>query len=41
MANDRDRAIKDYAVLTSQLVHPGIIRPKVEATNFELKLVMF
>ncbi|KAH9671423.1 hypothetical protein KPL70_017372 [Citrus sinensis] len=41
MADDRDRAIRDYAVLTPQVVHPGIIRPEVDAANFELKPVMF
>ncbi|KAH9769701.1 hypothetical protein KPL71_012115 [Citrus sinensis] len=41
MADDRDRAIRDYAVLTPQVVHPGIIRPEVEAANFELKPVIF
>ncbi|KAH9744107.1 hypothetical protein KPL70_003546 [Citrus sinensis] len=41
MADDRDRAIQDYAVLTPQVVHPGIIRPEVDAANFELKPVMF
>ena len=41
MADDRDRAIRDYVVLTPQVVHPGIIRPEVEAANFELKPVMF
>ncbi|KAH9802215.1 hypothetical protein KPL71_001288 [Citrus sinensis] len=41
MADDRDRAIKDYVVLTPQVVHPGIIRPKVDAVNFELKPIMF
>ncbi|KAH9779814.1 hypothetical protein KPL71_007852 [Citrus sinensis] len=41
MADDRDRAIRDYVVLTPQVVHPGIIRPKVDAVNFELKPVMF
>ena len=41
MANDRDRAIRDYTVLTPQVVHLGIIRPEVEAANFELKPVMF
>ncbi|KAH9735010.1 hypothetical protein KPL71_017596 [Citrus sinensis] len=41
MADDRDRAIRDYAVLTPQVVHPGIIKPEVEAVNFELKPVMF
>ncbi|XP_024046569.1 uncharacterized protein LOC112100926 [Citrus clementina] len=41
MANDRDRAIRDYTVLTPQAIHPGIVRPDVQADNFELKLVMF
>ena len=41
MANDRDRAIRDYAMLTPQAIHPGIVRPDVQANNFELKPVMF
>ena len=41
MADDRDRAIRDYAVLTPQVVHLGIIKPEVEVTNFELKPMMF
>ena len=41
MADDRDRAIRDYVVLTPQVVHPGIIKPVVDAANFELKPVMF
>ncbi|KAH9681200.1 hypothetical protein KPL71_026880 [Citrus sinensis] len=41
MADDRDRAIQNYAVLTPQVVYPGIIRPEVDAANFELKPVMF
>ncbi|XP_024042922.1 uncharacterized protein LOC112099709 [Citrus clementina] len=41
MVDDRDKAIRDYAVLTPQVVHPGIIRLEVEAVNFELKPVMF
>ncbi|XP_052289373.1 uncharacterized protein LOC112496715 [Citrus sinensis] len=41
MANDRDKAIRDYAVLTPQAIHPGIVRPDVQANNFELKPVMF
>ena len=41
MADDRDIAIRDYVVLTPQVVHPGIVRPEVEAANFELKPVMF
>ena len=40
-ADDRDRAIRDYVVLTPQVMYPGIVRPQVEATNFELKLVIF
>ena len=28
-------------MLTPQVVHPGIVRPEVEAANFELNLVMF
>ncbi|KAH9725220.1 hypothetical protein KPL70_007791 [Citrus sinensis] len=41
MANDRDRAIRDYAVLTPQAIHPRIVRLDVQADNFELKPVMF
>ena len=41
MADDRDRAIKDYAVLTPQAINPRIARPEVQANNFELKLAMF
>ena len=41
MVDDRDRAIRDYVVLTPQVVHLGIIRPEVEAANFEFKPVMF
>ncbi|KAH9723797.1 hypothetical protein KPL70_007262 [Citrus sinensis] len=41
MANDIDRAIRDYAVLTPQAIHPGIVRPDIQADNFELKPVMF
>ncbi|KAH9779256.1 hypothetical protein KPL71_007658 [Citrus sinensis] len=41
MADDRDRAIRDFAMLTPQVVHLRIIRPEVEAANFELKPVMF
>ena len=41
MENNRDRAIRDYAVLTPQVVHPGIIRPEVEAAKLELQQVMF
>ncbi|KAH9647957.1 hypothetical protein KPL70_025394 [Citrus sinensis] len=41
MANDRDRTIQDYTVLTPQAIHPGIVKPDVQAENFELKPVMF
>lgn len=41
MVDDKDRAIRDYVVLTSQVVHPGIVRLEVVAANFELKPVMF
>ena len=41
MDDDIDKAIRDYVVLTPQVVHPGIIRPEVDAANFELKPVMF
>ena len=29
MADGRDRAIRDYAVLTPQAIHSGIVRPNV------------
>ena len=41
MADDRDRVIKDYAVSTPQVMHPGIVIHDVEADNFEFKPVMF
>ena len=41
MEDSKDRAIQDYAVLTHQAIHPGIVKPNVQADNFELKPVMF
>ena len=41
MANDRDRVIRDYAVLTPQAINPEIVRPELQVDNFELKPVMF
>ena len=41
MTNDRDRAIRDYAVLTPQAIHSRIVRPDFPADNFELKPVIF
>ena len=40
MVDDRDKAIKDYAVLTRRAINLGIVRPKVQTDNFEFKLVM-
>ncbi|KAH9762816.1 hypothetical protein KPL70_000947 [Citrus sinensis] len=40
MANDRDRAIRDYAVLTPQAIHPGIVRPNVQDPHLHLKLFL-
>lgn len=40
MADDRG-VIKDYAMLTPQVIQLGIVRLEVQATNFEFKLVMF
>ena len=40
-ADDRDKVIRDYDVLTPQVVHPGIVRPEVEVAYVELKPVMF
>ena len=41
MADDRDIAIRDYAVLTPQVIQPRIVRLEVQVANFELKLMMF
>ena len=41
MAGDKDGVIRDYTVLTPQATHSEIVRPEVQADNFELKLVMF
>ena len=41
MADDKNRAIRDYAMLTPQAINPWIVRPEVQADNFELKPVMF
>ena len=41
MADNRDMAIRDYVIWTPQAINPRIVRPEVQATNFELKLVMF
>ena len=41
MVDHRDRAIRDYAMLTPQGINPEIVRPEVQADNFEFKPVIF
>ena len=41
LADDRDRAIREYAVPLFNELNPGIMRPEIEAAQFELKPVMF
>lgn len=41
MVDDKDRAIRDYAVLTLQAIHIGIVRPELDANNFEFNPMMF
>ncbi len=41
MADDRDRAIREYAVPMLHGLNSGIVRPEIQAPQFELKLVMF
>ena len=41
IADDRDRAIRDYAVPMLHGLHPSIVRPEIQAQQFELKPVMF
>ncbi|PON71554.1 hypothetical protein PanWU01x14_073510, partial [Parasponia andersonii] len=37
MADDRDRAIREYAIPILNGLNPGIIRPEIQAPQFELK----
>ena len=41
MADDKDKAIIDYAMLTPQAINLRIVRLEVQAANFEHKLEMF
>ena len=41
MADDKYRVIRDYVVLTPQVIQPRIVRLEVQAANFEFKPVMF
>ena len=40
MADDRERATRDFAVLTPQAINLCIVRSEMQADNFEFKLVM-
>ena len=41
LADAMNRAITEYAVLALYRLNPGIIRPEIQAPQFELKPVMF
>ena len=41
IADDRDRALRQYVVPVFNDLNPGIRRPKIEARQFKLKPVMF
>ena len=41
IADDRNRAIRDYAVPILHELNPSIVRPEIQALHFELKPVMF
>ncbi|GMN64851.1 hypothetical protein TIFTF001_033925 [Ficus carica] len=41
LVDDRDRAIREYAVPILHGLNPGIVRPEIQAPQYELKLVMF
>ena len=41
LADDGNRAIREYAVPAFYGLNPGIIRPEIQAPQFELKPVMF
>ena len=41
MLDDKDRVIRDFVVLTPLAINPRIIRPGLQAANFELKPMMF
>ena len=41
MADDRERAIREYAAPMFNELNPGIVRPDIQAATFELKPVMF
>ncbi|XP_060960732.1 uncharacterized protein LOC115723603 [Cannabis sativa] len=41
LADDRARAIREYATLVFNELNPGTVRPEIQAPHFELKPVMF
>ena len=41
MADNTDRAIRDYVMLTLQVMYPEIVRPEVQAAHFDLEPMMF
>ncbi|KAM6563676.1 hypothetical protein CsatB_023674 [Cannabis sativa] len=41
LADDRTRAIREYAAPMFNELNPGIVRPEIQAPHFELKPVMF
>ncbi|XP_062104114.1 uncharacterized protein LOC133815274 [Humulus lupulus] len=41
LADDRARAIREYAAPMFNELNPGIVRPEIQAPQFELKPVMF
>jgi len=41
IVDDKDRAIRQYAAPHFEELNSGIIRPDIQATQFELKPVMF
>ncbi|XP_060961982.1 uncharacterized protein LOC133032150 [Cannabis sativa] len=41
LADDRARAIREYAAPMFNELNPGIVRPEIQAPHFELKPVMF
>ncbi|XP_062103792.1 uncharacterized protein LOC133814906 [Humulus lupulus] len=41
LADDRARAIREYAAPMFNELNPGIVRPEIQAAQFELKPVMF
>ncbi|KAM6543139.1 hypothetical protein CsatB_007586 [Cannabis sativa] len=41
MADDRDQIIRQYAAPLFNELNPGIVRPEIQAPQFELKPVMF